>query len=301
MTKKNEKNKVTSGTNGGEDIDLQEKNSLLLYLTEINRISLMDKDEEELTAKKAVQGDKAAKEKLINANLRFVVMIAKKYQGRGMPLEDLIGEGNIGLLNAIKHYDAGRGFRFITYAVWWIRQSIVKALNEKKRMIRLPNNKTIELRKIEKTRQEIQNEPGWNQEKEIQNAAIYLKMNPDKAADLINISQDVISLDEPVSKFENMLTIKDLIEDKYHVSPEKNALNSIVKDEVEDAIKMLGKREAAIIRSRFGLDGTNTMTLKEIGDSFNLSREWIRQIEKRALVQLQHLPCSSRLASYIAS
>ena len=307
MTKNSKKTKTTerrrkqaSLAKKSRKISVDEKNSLMLYLKEISRIPLIDKDEEEKIAKMAFMGDKAARDKLVSANLRFVIMIAKKYQGRGMPLEDLISEGNIGLLNAVRHFDAEKGFRFITYAVWWIRQSIMKALNEKGKMIRLPNNKNNELQKINKTRQSIQIEKGMDNDSEIKDTAFYLNTTPDKVTDLINISQDVISLDDPISQYGNALTIKDHVEDEYYLSPVEIALNSLLKDDVEAALNGLGIREAAVLRSRFGLGGEDSMTLKEIGNRYNLSREWIRQIEKRALIQLQRSSLNSKLESYIA-
>ena len=277
-----------------------EDNTLLLYMKEINKIPLLQQEEEEKIARQAAKGNKSAAEKLINANLRFVIMIAKKFQGKGLPLEDLIGEGNIGLMNAVKHYDVERGFRFITYAVWWIRQSIIKALQEKGRMIRLPSNKNNELAKIEKARQVLTSAHAGKSETELMEVATFLDMTMEKAVDLISISQDVISLDEPVTNFENAMTLKDFIEDDLHHSPVENALNSILRDEVESVLSKLENREADVIRSRFGLGNTSSLTLKEIGDRYNLSREWVRQIEKRALGQLQKSSRHKRLESYIA-
>ena len=291
------KNDNSAGGNGKAD-----ENSLFLYFQEINRIPLMTKEEEEKTARLAARGNKAAKEKLVNSNLRFVIMIAKKYQGKGLPLEDLIGEGNLGLLNAVKNFDVDKGYRFITYAVWWIRQAIIKAIHEKGRMIRLPSNKNKELSKIEKTRQEIQNEPGWKTDPEILEIASVLNMSPEKVEDIINISQEVVSLDEPVAKYESTLSIKDMIEDEHqqHRSPVEHALNSILRDEVEEALNSLGERAAEVLRGRFGLGDSGNMTLKELGDRYNMSRERVRQIEKRALMQLQHSSHYKKLESYIA-
>jgi len=278
----------------------QDENSLLLYLQEINRIPLLNKEEEERTARLAAEGNRIAKDKLVSSNLRFVIMVAKKYQGKGLPLEDLIGEGNIGLLNAVKHFDAEKGYRFITYAVWWIRQAIIKAIHEKGRMIRLPSNKANSITRIKRTRQVIQNEPGRGTGVELREVAAFLDMAPEKAEDLISISQDVISLDDPVSSFEDSLTIKDYIEDEYHKSPVENAMNSILKDEVEMALNGLEKRAAEVLRSRFGLGETGALTLKEVGDRYNLSRERVRQIEKRALGHLEQSSHRKKLESYIA-
>jgi len=276
------------------------ENTLLLYLQEINRIPLLTKSEEEVTARLAAQGNKAAREKLVNSNLRFVIMVAKKYQGKGLPLEDLISEGNIGLLKAMKHFDAEKGYRFITYAVWWIRQAIIKAIHEKGRMIRLPSNKTTELTKIEKTRQTIQNEPGWKPDNEIQKIATFLDMSPEKAEELIQINQEVVSLEEPVSYQGYPLTIKDFVEDEYGNSPVEFASNSILKSELETILNGLEERAAEVIRCRFGLGDSGPLTLKEVGLRYNLSRERVRQTEKRALSQMLNSFHCSKLESYIA-
>ena len=209
-----------------------EENILRTYLNEINRIPLLRKEEEEKVAFLASQGNKAAREKLINSNLRFVIMIAKKYQGKGLPLEDLIAEGNIGLMSAIKHFDVEKGYRFITYAVWWIRQAIVKAIHEKSRMIRLPCNKTSQLAKFEKTRETICNRQGGKEDAEIREAALFLDISQEKANDLAAMSHDVLSLDDPASNFDNVSTIKDFIEDEYTTSPVEHAVNRILKDDL---------------------------------------------------------------------
>ena len=283
----------------GETFD-SEGNTLLLYLQEINRIPLLSKAEEEETAKLAAAGNKIAREKLVNSNLRFVIMVAKKFQGKGVPLEDLISEGNIGLLNALKHFDAKKGYRFITYAVWWIRQAVIKAIHEKGRMIRLPNNKSSELARLEKTRQVIQNEPGAKEDVEIRRIATFLDISPEKAADLMMFSQDVLSLDEPVSSSDFSMTIKDFIEDDFFNSPFEQAASSILKSELETALNGLEKRSAEVLRSRFGFGEAGPLTLKEVGIRYDLSRERVRQIEKRALAQLQRSPNSHKLESYIA-
>ena len=277
-----------------------EENPLLTYLQEINRIPLLNKDEEEKLGRLAAEGNRLARERLVNANLRFVVMIAKKYQGRGLSLEDLIGEGNLGLLNAVEHFDVEKGYRFITYAVWWIRQSIIKGINEKGRMIRLPSNKTNELNKIEKTKEAVQNQPGWRNDPEIREIAEFLEINPQKAKDLMHISQEVVSLDDPTTNNGNLLTLKDYVEDVSSKSPVEHAVNSILKSELETAIDCLEEREADIIRCRYGLGNAGFLTLKEIGARYDLSRERVRQIEKRALRQLKNISQNKKLKSYIA-
>jgi len=279
---------------------MSEACSLRIYLQEMNRVPLLSKEEEEKVARQAAQGNKAARERLIKANLRFVITVAKKYQGKGLPLEDLISEGNLGLLAAVEHFDIEKGYRFITYAVWWIRQSIIKALTEKARMIRLPSNKTNELNLIDKTRQIYHNEPGWKAETEVENIAQILNMPLKKAEDLLHMGKEVMSLDDPALKYQNSSTIMDLIVDEGSLNPLENLINCALKSEVESVISNLEERAADVIRSRYGIGNSCPQTLKEIGNRHNLSRERVRQIEKRALGQIQQSPQSKKLESYIA-
>jgi RNA polymerase primary sigma factor len=249
----------------------------------------------------AAQGNKTARERLVNANLRFVISVAKKYQGKGLPLEDLISEGNIGLLTAMDHFDVEKGYRFITYAVWWIRQSIIRAIHEKGRMIRLPSNKANELKQINSTRQAIQNEQSWNTDAEIQEIAAFLEMSPEKTADLMQIGLDALSLDDPALRHENSLTVKDFIVDEISIGPSEEAINSILKQELSEVVNGLEKRSAEVLRCRFGLGDSGPMTLKEIGNKYNLSRERVRQIERQALGQLQKSANCKKLEHFIAS
>jgi len=251
------------------------ENSFLSYLRDVSKIPLLSKEEEFEAAKLAAEGNKAAAEKLVTANLRFVIMVAKKYQGKGVPLQDLISEGNMGLLNAVKHFDAKKGFRFITYAVWWIRQAIIKAIHEKGRMIRLPSNKTRELARAEKSQQQNLN-------------------------DYTYINNDVLSLDEPISHNHSSLTIKDFIQDEFEDSPLEHAANSILKDELEAVLGGLEERAAEVLRCRYGLGGIAPMTLREVGDRYHLSRERVRQIENRAISQLESSSKEHKLDTYIA-
>ena len=286
-------------------INGEEKNSersiFHTYLKEINKIPLLSKDEEVKIAKLAAQGNKAARDRLANANLRFVIMIAKKYQGKGLALEDLVSEGNLGMLTALKNFDADKGCRFITYAVWWIRQAIVKAIHDKGRIIRLPCNRSKELARIEKTRLTLQNETNSKNDPEIPEIAALLNMSTEKTAELMHMGQNIISLDDSAFRNEDIdVTMKDCIEDNVSESPIDHAMNCALKDDLDKALDDLEKRDADIIRCHYGLGDTGKMTLKEIGERYNLTRERVRQIETRALRQLKHSSASKSLQNYTA-
>lgn len=275
-----------------------DENVLSLYLKEINRISLLTREEEDTTARAAAQGDPKAREKLVNANLRFVVNVAKKYQNQGLSLADLISEGNIGLLNAIERYDVDKGYHFISYAVWWIRQAILKAICEKSRMIRLPLNRANELVQIEKARKMVQG--GSTKEAEITEIARLLDMDVNLVSDLINISRELVSLESPVYTDKDSSSLGDFIEDETYKAPDDLAIESALRDDIDMVLKTLTDKEAEIIRYRFGLSGGAPMSLKEIGDRFNLTKERIRQIEKKALKRLQHPSRKQYLEHYVA-
>jgi len=245
------------------------------YLKDLNRVPLLSKKEELEIAKLAAGGNQAAREKLITANLRFVIMIAKKYQGNGLPLEDLISEGNMGLLHASKNFNADKGYRFITYAVWWVRQAIMKAIHEKGRMIRLPYNKSCEVARSKK-------DPPSHQE------------------ETVYMTNDVLSLDGPIYASEGSPALKDLIHDEFGNSPMETAANNILKEEVEAILSGLEERSAEVLRCRFGLGGLAPMTLSEVGDRYHLTRERVRQIENRAISQLESSSKEHKLDSYIA-
>jgi RNA polymerase primary sigma factor len=271
---------------------------LSIYLKEINKIALLTREEENHYAKLAEQGDETAKHRLVQANLRFVVNVAKKYQNQGLPLSDLISEGNIGLMNAIERFDVSKGYHFISYAVWWIRQAILKAICEKSRMIRLPLNRANELVQIEKVRKEIQGRHG--EEAEIRKIAETLNMDQEHVADLINISRELISLETPVYHEKDSSILGDFVEDDGYKSPDSQVVEKALKADINQILSTLSEKESEIVQYRFGLNGRSPLSLKEIGDRYNLTKERIRQIEKKALKRLQHPSRVGRLEAYIA-
>jgi len=275
-----------------------DENVLSIYLKEINKIPLLTREQENHWATLAEQGDETAKKNLVQANLRFVVNVAKKYQNQGLPLSDLISEGNIGLMNAIERFDVSKGYHFISYAVWWIRQAILKAICEKSRMIRLPLNRANELVQIEKVRKEIQGRHG--EEAEIRKIAETLNMNQEHVADLINISRELISLETPVYNEKDSSILGDFVEDEGYMAPDTQVVEKALKDDINEILLTLTEKEAEIVQFRFGLNGRSPLSLKEIGDRYHLTKERIRQIEKKALKRLQHPSRVGRLEAYIA-
>jgi RNA polymerase primary sigma factor len=275
-----------------------DENILSIYLKEINKVPLLTRGEEEDYARRAAKGEVEAKNRLIRGNLRFVVNVAKKYQNQGLPLADLISEGNIGLMNAIERFDVDKGYHFISYAVWWIRQAILKAICEKSRMIRLPLNRANELVQIEKVRKQLQTESRG--ESEIAEIARQLDMDPEHVADLVNISRDMVSLDTPIYDEKDSSILSDFVEDKGQRAPDDAVIDRALKEEINDVLNTLSRKEADIIEYRFGLNGRRPMSLKEIGNRYKLTKERIRQIEKKALKRLQHPSRSYSLRSYLA-
>lgn len=272
---------------------------LAMYLKEINRIPLLSREEENELAIRAKAGDKEAKDRIVKANLRFVVKIAKKYQNHGLDLTDLISEGNIGLLTAIDRFDVDKGYHFISYAVWWIRQAILKAVCEKSRMIRLPLNRANELVQIEKTRKIITG--NRSEEEEIAEIADILDMEPSHIRDILNIAREMVSLDATVRHNDSeSATVGEFIQDTMYTDPEAEVISDSMKDDIDDVLETLTAKEAEVIRYRFGLDGREALSLKEVGDRFDLTKERIRQIEKKAIRRLQHPTRSCRLEAYVA-
>jgi RNA polymerase primary sigma factor len=274
-----------------------DENILSIYLKEINKIPLLTREEEDYNARLAAKGEKKAQEVLIRANLRFVVNVAKKYQNQGLPLVDIISEGNIGLMNAIERYDVDRGYHFISYAVWWIRQAILKAICEKSRMIRLPLNRANELVQIEKARKNLQTENGM--EPEIKEIADILDLDKNHVSDLINISRDLISLESPVNQDKDASLVGDFVENELYRAPDEVMIEKSLQEDINTILATLSEKEAEILQYRFGLNGKRPMSLKEIGDKYRLTKERIRQIEKKAIKRLQHPTRSQLLKSYV--
>ena len=273
--------------------------SLAVYFHEINEIPLLTREEEVMLAREVKEGSKEAKDRLIKANLRFVVNAAKHYQNKGLSFSDLISEGNIGLITAVDKFDVDRGYHFISYAVWWIRQAILKAICEKSRMIRLPLNRANELVQIENAKKSI--EQYKEGESDIDEIVDYLGIDKKRVTDLINASKDIISLETPLSseKNANTNTISDLIIDSKGEKPERVIVNRKLEESIEEVLSTLSEKESNVIKYRFGLEGERPYSLKEIGDKYNLTKERIRQIEKKAISRLRHPTRRRRLESYV--
>ena len=271
-----------------------DKDVLSIYLKEINRIPMISHEEENELALKAKAGDKRAREKLINSNLRFVVTVAKKYQGQGLTLEDLINEGNLGLLTALEKFEPEKGYHFISYAVWWIRQSILKAVCEKSRAVRLPLNRANELFQIQKIQKTLIHESG-SSDVSVDDIAAESGLEPDLIRDLLAVSREMVSFDAPVASKGEISDSKvgDFIEDD-KMGPEEEVMQASLKEDVETLLSTLTEKERDIIILRFGLHDTKPMSLKEIGDLYGLTKERIRQIEKRAIEKMK-MPARYRL------
>ena len=264
-----------------------DKDVLSIYLKQINKIPMISHEEEYELALKAQQGDKKAREKLINSNLRFVVTVAKKYQGQGLPLEDLINEGNIGLLTAIDKFQPDKGYHFISYAVWWIRQSIMKAVCEKSRAVRLPLNRANELFQIQKIQKALIHDSG-STDVSVEEIADASGLEADLVKDLLAVSREMVSFDAPVASKGELSDSKvgDFIEDE-KLGPEEEVINKSLKNDIESLLSTLTDKEREIIIMRFGLYDVKPMSLKEIGDQYGLTKERIRQIEKRAIEKMR--------------
>lgn len=276
---------------------MKDETVLGLYLKEINRIPLLTREEENDLAVRAKNGEKAARDEIVRANLRFVVNVAKKYQNRGLDLTDLINEGNIGLLTAIEKFDVDRGYHFISYAVWWIRQSILKAISEKGRAIRLPSNRINELSKIEGARKSVSGNKSEDQE--FEEVAKMLHMDKSHVRELIYISREMASLDAPVGNDSEDKTFGEYVEDTKNV-PETVIMEKSMNEEINKVIDTLQPKEAAILKMRYGIGCEKPMSLQEIGNICHLTKERVRQIENHALLRMQQPHRAKRLEVYVA-
>ncbi|MBP6386002.1 MAG: sigma-70 family RNA polymerase sigma factor [Pseudarcicella sp.] len=279
-----------------KQITNRESQSLDKYLQEIGKVDLLTPDEEVILAQKIRDGDQLALERLTKANLRFVVSVAKQYQNQGLSLGDLINEGNLGLIKAAQRFDETRGFKFISYAVWWIRQSILQALAEQSRIVRLPLNRVGSLNKISKTFSEL--EQKFEREPSPEELAEVLEISASEVVDTLKISGRHVSMDAPfVQGEENSLL--DVLENDGDDKPDSGLINESLRREVQRALSTLTQREADVVTLYFGLDGNHAMTLEEIGEKFNLTRERVRQIKEKAIRRLRHTSRSKALKTYL--
>jgi RNA polymerase primary sigma factor len=274
----------------------RETPSLDKYLHEIGRVDLITAEEEVELARHIKTGDTKALERLVNANLRFVVSVAKQYQNQGLSLPDLINEGNLGLIKAAQRFDETRGFKFISYAVWWIRQSILQALAEQSRIVRLPLNKIGSLNKINKTLAEL--EQKFEREPSVLEVAQALELVPGDVKEALRTSGRHISMDAPIGQEEDG-NMYDILLNSDAPSPDKGLLNDSLRREIERALSTLSTREANIVRLYFGLNEKHPHTLEEIGEEFGLTRERVRQIKEKAIKRLKVTTRCKHLKAYL--
>ncbi len=279
-----------------KQITNRESQSLDKYLQEIGKVDLLSPDEEVELAKRIRDGDQLALEKLTKANLRFVVSVAKQYQNQGLSLGDLINEGNLGLIKAAQRFDETRGFKFISYAVWWIRQSILQALAEQSRIVRLPLNRVGSLNKISKTFSEL--EQKYEREPSPEELAEVLEVTTAEVVDTLKISGRHISMDAPFAQGEEN-SLLDVLENNSEDTPDSGLINDSLRREVQRALSTLSQREADVVILYFGLNGEHAMTLEEIGEKFCLTRERVRQIKEKAIRRLRHTSRSKALKPYL--
>lgn len=274
----------------------RESQSLDKYLQEIGKVELLAPEEEIDLAVRIKKSDTYALEKLVKANLRFVVSVAKQYQNQGLTLGDLINEGNLGLIKAAKRFDETRGFKFISYAVWWIRQSILQALAEQSRIVRLPLNRVGALNKIGKAysslEQEFEREPSANE------LATELDMDVSEVSDHLKISGRHVSIDAPFTSGEENRLL-DVIENEDQPSPDAVLMSESLRSEIERVLSTLNERETEVLKLYFGINKDHALTLEEIGEMFNLTRERVRQIKEKAIRRLRHASRSRNLRSYL--
>ena len=276
----------------------RENKSLDQYFLEISKVDLITAEQEVELALKIKAGDLKAQDQLVQANLRFVVSVAKQFQNQGLSLGDLINEGNIGLIKAARRFDETRGFKFISYAVWWVRQGIMQAIADQSRVVRLPLNRVSELTKIGKAFRDLEQE--FERKPTNEELSKFLDVSSDEVAFALQISGRQISMDAPLKAGdENKNSLMDVLSNKDEPSPDKDLLVESLKNEIKHALGFLSEREASIIRLSFGIDADNSATLEEIGEKLNLTRERIRQIKEKALRKLRESKRSERLKIYL--
>ncbi|MFZ1288976.1 MAG: RNA polymerase sigma factor RpoD/SigA [Melioribacteraceae bacterium] len=274
----------------------RDSHSLDKYLQEIGKVELLTAEQEIDFSIRIKHGDQVALEKLVKANLRFVVSVAKQYQNQGLSLGDLINEGNLGLIKAAKRFDETRGFKFISYAVWWIRQSILQALAEQSRIVRLPLNRVGALNKIGKAYSSLEQE--YEREPTASEIANELEMDLEEVSETLKMSNRHISMDAPFAQGEEN-SLLDVLESDENPLPDNSLMSDSLKSEIERVLSTLTEREAEVIRLYFGFDGEHSLTLEEIGEQFNLTRERVRQIKEKAIRRLRHTSRSKNLRAYL--
>ena len=282
-----------------ENVDAFADDSVRLYLREIGKIPLLTPEEEADLAQRIVKGDKKAKDKMVESNMRLVVSIAKRYGGRGLDFLDLIQEGNTGLLRAVDKFDPEKGFKFSTYATWWVRQAITRAIADQARTIRIPVHMVETINKVLRTTRKLTAE--LNREPTNEEIAKELDMEPEKVDYVMRIKQDIASLDASVGREgdDEDSVLGDFVEDEERDSPEDSAANQILKEQLSEIIATLTDREQKIIRLRFGIGGGRPHTLEEVGNEFDVTRERIRQIEAKALSKLRKNKDTKKLHEYL--
>ena len=267
-----------------------------MYLKEIGKISLLSLDEETELSERIANGDEEAKNRLAESNLRLVVSIAKRYVGRGMLFLDLIQEGNIGLMKAVEKFDANKGYKFSTYATWWIRQAITRAIADQARTIRVPVHMVETINKLSRFQRQLTLE--LNREPTDEELAEKMGMSPEKVREVIKIAQDPVSLETPIGEEEDS-HLGDFVPDESNMSPEDFTIHEMLKEEISDVLLTLTEREEQVLRLRFGLDDGSSKTLEEVGQMFGVTRERIRQIEAKALRKLRHPSRSRKLKDFL--
>ncbi|MES2131889.1 MAG: RNA polymerase sigma factor RpoD/SigA [Bacteroidota bacterium] len=280
-----------------KQITNRETASLDMYLQDIGRVELITADEEVVLAQKIKAGDQKALDKLVKANLRFVVSVSKQYQNQGLSLPDLINEGNMGLIKAAQRFDETRGFKFISYAVWWIRQSILQALAEQSRIVRLPLNKIGAINKINKTfaklEQQLEREPIAEEISEL------LDILPEDIRETMKNQGRHMSMDAPLGNLEDGGSMYELLENTHEVTPDNELIKESLRNEIDRALTGLTSREADVVRLYYGLSGGHSHSLEEIGEKFELTRERVRQIKEKAVRRLKHASKSRILKDYL--